>query len=203
MWSYLLIGFVLALLGGLPLGASNLAVIHHSKTHSLQKGLRVAYGAGLGELALAFFALCYSNALLGFFEMNPWIQWLFVIGFFALGMALVLKLQLPKKKSYTPQVPRFGLGVFLALANPPVLFFWIVAMSVIQPFFPGLSNMSPLSVLIAFFIGVFLGKVGVLYGYARWTQNLSKKRNSGQLQRLVGLALIGISLVQGLRWAIS
>jgi len=203
MWSYLLLGASLAFVGGLPLGASNLAVIHHSKTHSLAKGMRIAYGAGLGEVLLALFALSYSNVLLGFFQMNVWIQWLFVAGFFALGVLLLLNYRLPKRRSKLPKLPAFSLGTFLALANPPVLFYWIVAISIVQPLFPGLSEMSPLMVLFGFFVGVFLGKIGVLYGYARWTRKLSDKRSSGQLQRILGLVLIGLSLAQSVRWAIS
>ena len=60
-----------------------------------------------------------------------------------------------------------------------------------------------MNLLLAFFVGVFIGKVAVLYGYARYTRKLSQRRSSGQLQRLVGLVLIGISVAQGLRWAIS
>ena len=96
MWSYLLLGALLAIAGGLPLGASNLAVIHQSKTHSLAKAMRTAYGAGIGEVVLAFGALWYSQALLGFLQMNLWIQWVFVLAFFGLGLALLLNYRLPK-----------------------------------------------------------------------------------------------------------
>ena len=152
---------------------------------------------------LAFGALWYSQALLGFLQMNLWIQWVFVLVFFGLGLALLFNYKLPKTNNLIPKLPPLGLGAFLAFANPPVLFYWILGISLLQPLFPALSDMGPMNLLLAFFVGVFIGKVAVLYGYARYTRKLSQRRSSGQLQRLVGLVLIGISVAQGLRWAIS
>ncbi len=207
--TYVFIGIIMAFLGGLPLGASNLAVINRSSSKSVQEGMKIAYGAGFGEIALAFIALCYSRVLTVFFQMNPWIQLSFVFLFLAIGIYLVLpsrfkfKISLPKRSGLKQS--QFSLGFFLALLNPPVLIFWTLVIVLIQKFAIPLSDMSPTHVLLLFFSGVFLGKVTVLYLYARWSrrfQQKNKKENS-ILFRYVGLALVIISVAQGIRFFVS
>lgn len=80
--TYILIGMLLSAVGAIPLGASNIAMITTTRKESLSKGLRIAQGAGVGEVVLAFFALWYTKMLTNFFEMNSWVQLSFIGLFF-------------------------------------------------------------------------------------------------------------------------
>lgn len=202
---YALIGAVLSAAGGVPLGASNLAVISTTTKHSLSKGMKVAHAAGLGEVTLAFMALCYSSILADFFKMNPWIQAGFIMLFFAIGILLLFpmkfKMKIPRKKPGRKGSPWIT-GYLLALINPPVLLFWILGITLTQRLMIPISDMSPLLILLLFFTGVFTGKVFVLYLYARLGNRLQKRpvKNKTKLYRIVGVILILLASVQGVRF---
>ncbi len=134
--TYILTGMLLSAVGVIPLGASNIAVITTTSKESLSKGLRIARGAGVGEVVLAFFALWYTKMLANFFEMNAWIQISFI-----------------------------GL----------------------------------------FFIGVYIGTFITLYFYGKLSRKSAQKQRGEKykLYRIIGIALILISTLQGLRFFIN
>ena len=203
---YALVGFFLAILGAAPLGASNIAVITTTAKESLAKGMIIAYGAGLGEVLLAFLSLCNSTMLSNFFEMNPWLQALFIGIFFLVGLFFLfpnaIKICLKKTRERKRKNPKLFTGFILAALNPPVLLFWILAISLTSRYLLTISDMSPLLVLTLFFTGVFIGKVATLYFYARWSNKMKKKQQGDKtkLYRLIGIVLILISTVQGIRF---
>ena len=202
---YFIIGLIIAALGATPLGASNIAVITTSGKESLSKSMHIAYGAGFGEVILAFLALCYSQMLSDFFNMNPWVQLVFIISFLAIGIFFLLPKK-PKtviKKSIKPP-SKFFTGFILAIANPPVLLFWILAISITHKYVLSVSEMSPMIVLLLFFSGIYIGKVVTLYGYGKWSSKRSQSSgNKTKLYRGIGIALIAIAMVQGVRFLIS
>jgi len=206
---YIFIGFLLASIGAAPLGASNIAVVTTTTKKSLSRASNIIYGAGFGEVLLAFLSLWYSKMLSDYFTMNPWIQISFIFLFFIIGIYFLL----PKKPKialkHPPKAPsKFLTGFFLALANPPVLVYWILAISLVQKYIMTLSDMSPINVLIFFFTGVFIGKVWVLFMYGKLSKRFQKRNNddnntSSKLHRYIGVGLVVLSIVQGIRFAIS
>lgn len=203
---YFLVGALLAFIAGIAPGASNLAVVARSQSLSIKAGMRVAAGAGLGEVFLALFGLCYSMTLLHFLEMNLWAKLLPGILFTIIGIAVILKIKKPaafklkKKESSLKQSNDYLVGGLLALINPPVLLFWIIAITVIEMQWFPLNDMIALPALILFLIGVFAGKWLVLYGYARFTQKLNTNRPERTKKRpVMGYALVAIGLLQVVR----
>lgn len=202
---YFLIGLVMAMIGAAPLGASNIAVITTAGKESLSKGMHVAYGAGFGEVILAFLALCYSQLFSDFFNMNSWVQLVFIISFFAIGIFFLL----PKKPSVSfkkslKSPSKFITGFVLAFVNPPVLLFWILAISITHKFMLSVSDMSPIIILLLFFTGIYLGKVMMLYGYGKWSSKRSQNQeNKTKLYKGIGVALIAIAMVQGVRFLLN
>ena len=65
---YIFTGIILSVVGAVPLGASNIAVITTTAKESLSKGMRIAQGAGVGEVVLAYFALWYTKMISNFFD---------------------------------------------------------------------------------------------------------------------------------------
>lgn len=206
---YIIIGILLSVVGAVPLGASNIAVITTTTKESLKKGLQIAHGAGLGEVVLAFIALSYSNLIITFFEMNSWVQVSFIALFFILGMFFIFskKLNLRIKKSMISKIKnsKFITGFLLAILNPPVLLFWVIAISLTQKYIVPISSMSPLIILLIFFIGVYIGKFITLYFYGKISHRTAKKQNRERykLYRVIGIALILVSTIQGIRFCIS
>ncbi len=202
---YFIIGLVIAALGAAPLGASNIAVITTTGKESLSKSMHIAYGAGFGEVILAFLALCYSQILSDFFNMNPWIQLVFIISFLAIGIFFLLpnKPKIALKKSIKSP-SKFFTGFLLAFANPPVLLFWILAISITHKYVLSVSDMSPITVLLLFFSGIYTGKVVTLYGYGKWSSKMAQTNGSKtKLYKGIGIALIAIAMAQGVRFLIN
>jgi threonine/homoserine/homoserine lactone efflux protein len=206
---YIIIGVLLSAVGAVPLGASNIAVITTSTKESLSKGLVIAHGAGFGEVVLAFIALTYSKLITTFFEMNAWIQVSFIILFFIIGL-FFLFLKKIRFKIKNPMVnkrkkPKFLTGFLLAMLNPPVLIFWVIAISLTQKYMIPISSMSPFILLLLFFTGVYIGKFITLYFYGKISHHRAKKQNKERykLYRVIGIVLIVVSTLQGIRFFIS
>jgi threonine/homoserine/homoserine lactone efflux protein len=203
---YILTGMVLSIIGAAPLGASNIAVITTTTKESFSKGMRIAQGAGLGEVVLVFFALCYTEMIFNFFEMNSWIQISFIGLFFTIGLLFLFskKINFTFKKTSNPQrkYSKFLTGFLLAVFNPPVLIFWIIAISITQKYMLPISDLSPFLVLLLFFSGVYIGKYITLYFYGKFSQISTKKQtnNTNKLYRVIGIVLILISTLQGIRF---
>jgi len=204
---YFFTGFILSVIGAAPLGASNIAVITTTTKESFSKGMRIARGAGFGEVLLAFFALCYTTAISDFFEMNSWIQALFILLFFIGGIIFLFStklffqfIKIQKKKN---KHSKFLTGLFLAIINPSVLIYWILAISLTQMYLLPISDMSPFTTLTLFFIGVFSGKVAILYFYGKWSRKTVQKEKNTNLYRIIGISLILISTIQGIRFIVS
>ncbi|MBQ0735133.1 hypothetical protein [Aquimarina celericrescens] len=87
---YLLFGTLIAIIGAIPLGAVNLAVINTSIKENIRTASYIALAAGIGEVILAFFAIHCSLQLSNFLKENKWIQINFIAIFFLVGLYFIL-----------------------------------------------------------------------------------------------------------------
>ncbi|WP_109299627.1 LysE family transporter [Aquimarina sp. AU474] len=208
---YLFIGTIIAIIGAVPIGAVNLAVINTSIKENIKKASYVALAAGIGEVLLALFALHCSMELSDFFQENRWIQVAFITLFFSIGiyfMVIKSKENNTKTKSkYKTKLPKskFLTGFSLALLNPPVVIYWIIAISLTNKYIFELTAQNPISSLALFFLGIYLGKITTLYFYGKWGNKMSQKQEGSKtkLHRIIGIALITISFFQGIKFIID
>ncbi len=100
---------------------------------------------------------------------------------------------------------KFLTGFLLAILNPPVLIFWVIAISLTQKYMIPISSMSPFIILVLFFTGVYIGKFITLYFYGKISHRTAKKQNKERykLYRVIGIALIVVSSLQGIRFFIN
>ncbi|MFD2564138.1 LysE family transporter [Aquimarina rubra] len=203
---YLILGTLTSIVGALPLGAVNIAVINTTIREDVRKAFRIALAAGIGEVFLAFFALHCSMELTDFFENNPWIQLVIISIFLVLGVYFLVR---KKKEETTKQTQKIKLGkskfltgFSLAFLNPPVIVYWIIAISLTNKHLFQLTLHTPLTALFLFFTGIYLGKIGTLYLYSKWGNRMAKKSGDAKtkLFKIIGIALIVISFVQGIKF---
>ncbi len=203
---YLFLGILIATIGALPLGAVNLAVINTSIKENINRALSIALAAGVGELVLAFFALHCSMELSVFFQENQWIQISFIVVFFAVGvyfMWLINKIKpIPKQRKIKLANSKFLTGFSLAVLNPPVIVYWILAISLTDKYIFKLTSQNPLSSLLLFFLGIYLGKIGTLYFYGKWGNRMANKKEDSKtkLHKIIGIALITLSIFQSIKF---
>ncbi|WP_299255936.1 LysE family transporter [uncultured Aquimarina sp.] len=206
---YLILGILTSVAGALPLGAVNIAVINTTIKENTRKALRIALAAGIGEVLLAFFALHCSMELTGFFENNRWIQLVIISIFLVIGIYFLVRKNKQDTNVKAPKIKlgksKFITGFSLAFLNPPVIIYWIVAISLTNKHLFELTLYIPLIALFLFFSGIYLGKIGTLYLYSQWGKKMAQKSNDSKtkLFKIIGVALILISFVQGVKFLIA
>lgn len=192
-----LIGFIVTIIGAVPPGASNLAVIKTTVQENIYQSLKISYGSGIGEVLLAFTAFSSGMVVQEFFAMHIWLQFL-IAGILGAAGIYFIKTKQVEKRDSRKYSSKYLTGFALSVINPPVLIYWVIVFSVLRSSFNlGLENSS--LALILFFIGVFFGKVATLYGYGKLGTRIQKKKpdtNSSSLNRMIGVVLISLSLIQ-------
>ena len=194
-----LIGITATIVGALPPGASNLAVIKTTVNENIKQGLKISYGAGIGEVILAFLALSFGFVIKEYFVMHTWIQITLIVVLFIVGIYLV-RTKPKEVKDPSSYSSKYATGFILSFINPPVLIYWVVVFSMLHKNY-NFDSMAALPVLILFFSGVFLGKVLTLYGYGKLGYLIQNKKSNFKcfINRLIGVILIVISVVQVVR----
>lgn len=204
---YLLAGSLGALIGGAPLGASNIAVISATTQNRHRRANLISLGAAMGEVLLVVLALCYSRLLADILQMNPWIQAGFIAIFFLVGLGFLWAHRLPSTawKARQWRSHPLGMGIFLAFVNPPVLVFWMVVVSLSSRVMLPLSDTLPWTELLLFLLGVGLGKFGILWAYGRFGRRFERKNGGDKtkLYRLIGIVLVLLSTLQGIRFLLA
>ena len=200
---YLFLGFVTAIIGALPLGASNIAVINTTLKHNLKVALRIAVTAGIAEVILSVYALNYNMMVKEFFSTNQWLQILIALLLLGIGGFLFFKKNKASSDKKTKVVfkSHYFNGFFLGLLNPPVLVYWLLVYGMINSNVAMLTIKSSLTVLLLFFSGVYLGKVITLYFYGKFSLYLQVKFSNinGVINKLTGSMLFTVGVFQFLK----
>ncbi|WP_378181924.1 LysE family transporter [Aquimarina sp. SS2-1] len=202
---YLILGFFTSTVGALPLGAVNIAVINTTLQEDLKQAFRITLAAGVGEVVLAFFALHCSMELTSFFENHQWIQVTIISLFLIIGIYFLIR---KKRKTVSentfkikPEKSKLFIGFSLAVLNPPVILYWIVAISLTNKYIFQLTQHTSLIALFLFFSGIYLGKITTLYFYSQWGNKMAQKSDDAKVKlfKIIGVVLIAISLAQGVK----
>ncbi len=196
---YFFIGIFASVLGALPLGASNIAVINTTLKQDVKQAFKIAVAAGIAEVILSLYALHCNTVVQDFIDNNMWIQVAIVLLLLCIGAFLFFKKQKQKehKRKYLVQ-SKYLTGFFLGILNPPVLIYWVVAIGFLNKTNFMLSLQSSLLVLFLFFTGIYLGKLLTLYLYSKFSlvikhriQNINQRVN-----KITAVFLIVIALFQ-------
>lgn len=198
---YTLIGIIASIIGALPLGASNIVVINTTIKQNLKLAMKIAFAAGVAEVILSYYALNYNMLVKDFFLSNQWLQIFISILLLAVGGLLFFK----KNKEKTAKNSRskflkskYVTGFLLGLLNPPVLVYWLLVYGIINSNVAMLSVKSPTSILVLFFLGVYLGKVLTLYVYGKFGLFMQKKFNNVNtlINKVTGSLLFTVGVFQ-------
>ena len=195
---YFLLGLLAAIVGALPLGASNIIVINTTLKHNARQAFKIAIAAGLAEVILSFYALHCNTVVQNFIAKNQWIQIAIVLVLLCAGAYLFFKKQsenTTKKKGVIKS--KYVSGFLSGILNPPVLVYWLVAIGFINDSTYMLSLESSVSILFLFFIGVYLGKLLTLYLYSKFSLIIKNKVQNITLilNKVTGVLLIVIAML--------
>lgn len=172
---YLLTGLLAAFLGALPPGAVNLSVVYTTLNQGAKQSTPIILAAAIGEIVLSLFALHCTMVVEEYFQKNIVIQYTIAIILILAGIFLLFQ----KKKEDAPKNQKknkgFLKGLLLAILNPPVLVFWLVAFSFISGNTTVMVNMGFTLRVVIFFLGVFVGKILALWVYLQLSKKIATK----------------------------
>lgn len=197
---YFFIGLLASIIGALPLGASNIAVVNTTLRQNASKAFKIAVTAGISEVILSYYALHCNMVVKDFFNANQWLQISIAVLLLCVGSFLFFKSNRKKPKSSIKSnkllQSKYAIGFFLGLLNPPVLIYWLLVYGVINSNDVMLSLQFSSVVLFLFFVGVYAGKVLTLFLYSKFSLVIKRKfeninaiisKVSGSLLFFVGL----------------
>ena len=205
--TYLFLGMLTAIIGALPLGTTNVAVINTTIKENLKNALKIVYTAALAEIILVIIALNFNMQIEHFIDMNIWLQYTISGILLVIGIILLLGRKECVKddndeciiiKERRIRISKHMLGFILGLVNPTVLIYWILVISFLKKKMIDLNPNIDYSLLLLFLIGVFLGKVITLYSYGKFsfTLKVKMKNITTKVNRVIGLLLSIVSLFQ-------
>jgi len=196
--TYLFLGFITAILGALPLGTTNVAVMNTTIKENIQSALKIAYTAAIAEVILVLVALYYNTKILKFIDHNIWVQYSIAVILLVVGAFLFFRKKDSRVIKKTLKISKQLLGFILGMVNPPVLIYWIIAISFLKKKMIYLDLSSEFTLLILFLVGVFFGKVVTLYGFGKFSHQLKLKIKhlTTKANQIIGLFLAVVSIVQ-------
>ncbi len=204
---YLFLGFITAVIGALPLGTTNVAVINTTIKENLKNALKIIYTAALAEGILVIIALNFNMQIEHFIGENLWLQYGIAVLLLTVGIVLAIGRKECVKdennecviiKKRRIKVSKQQLGFILGLVNPTVLIYWILVISFLRKKMIYLDISLETSLLVLFLIGVFLGKVVTLYAYGKFSHSLKVKMKNitTKVNRVIGILLLFVSVFQ-------
>ena len=170
---FLLVGFLASIIGALPLGATNIAVINTTLRQKAKQAYKIIITASIAEALLSYYALHYNMMVKDFFATNQWLQIAIALVLLGIGSFLFFNKKGASKNVTTKKNGfwnnKYATGFLLGLLNPPVLVYWLLVYGIINMKIAVLSIESSISILILFFLGVFFGKIFTLHLYSRFS----------------------------------
>ena len=196
--TYLFLGLITAVLGALPLGTTNVAVINTTIKENIHNALKIMYPAAIAEVILVLLAMYYNTKIIGFIDGNIWVQYSIAVVLLLAGAILFFRRKDAVINNNKPEIPKQLLGFILGMVNPAVLIYWILAISFLNKKIIHLDLSIEYTLLILFLVGVFFGKVVTLYGFGKFSHLLKLKMNyvSAKVNQIIGVLLAVVSIIQ-------
>ena len=203
---YFFTGLLVAIIGALPLGTVNVAVINTTIKENISSALKIVFPAAIGELLLILFAISYFKTIQEFISQNNWLEYIIVLLLFVLGIVLIFgKKNCIKDENgecivtkNKVQLSKEGLGFLLGLFNPTVLIYWLLVISFLSTRMIQLNLNTGLLLLSAFFFGAFIGKSITLYCYGKCSHILKMKVKgiTATINIVIGNLLLIVAVIQ-------
>ena len=196
---YLFVGFLACLLGTIPFGPINLAVVKTTVDYDRRSGIEIACAASIIESLQALIAICFGALISSFLDANVSVKFFLAFIFIALAIFIFTRKPEPEltlKKQQSRPLSFFRKGLIIAGLNPQAVPFWVFALAAISQYFEfqymGLT-------LAGFLLGVFIGKLVALYGFVVASTYLKTRlqESSTLVNRLLAVILLFIGLNQG------
>jgi threonine/homoserine/homoserine lactone efflux protein len=182
------LGILITSVGALPFGLVNLAVLDISFRSGLREAMKVARGAAIVEIIYGVIALLFGTLISYYTKNNTGVKFLTLMVPGIAGLYFLFK----KNKNINKPVisdPGFIKGILLNLVSIQVFLYWLIAIPLINTFMD-ISFSFP--ELIAFALGIWLGKMGILWIYGYFSPRILSKSEflTGNINRIIGSVIL-------------
>lgn len=185
----ILTGITAAIIGALPFGLVNLTVLDTAYRKGKKQAMHIAHGAAWIEVLFGLFAIVLGNRVVQLTNHIPLIHYLIIS---LPGMIGVFFLFKKSTNNSMPKVKSNGLlkGFFLNLISLQVLLYWVIAIT----FLIGnqILALDRWVNIFIFLVGIWFGKLSVLWLYAFWSNTIFNKWQflSLNMNRIIGGVLL-------------
>jgi len=196
---HLFLGLVAGILGTIPLGPVNLLVVNTSVSKNLRAAMVLASAASIMELIKPLLAIYFSWLITRHIQSNMYIQLTVVLAFVLIGLYFLLKRNTTHMaENNRREVPEFLKGVLISFLNIPALPFWILVVAYCESTVGFDFSISAVGIFLA---GVFLGRYGTLWMYARLSQYISERSSfiALWLNRIIAILFFVLAIIQAFR----
>ena len=196
LW-YFLVATLTSFISTLPFGPINLTVIKSTVDHHKSGAIQVSLAAATVEIGQALLAIWFGVVISSFIEAHAVLYLGVGLAFIALALYVWVHETHPVLSNNTDGEPAFfKRGVLIALLNPQAIPFWIFAATLTSTYL-GFDYAGTL--LAAYLLGVWTGKMLALYGFVLGSDYLKTHLDEGSrfVNHLLAvvLVLIGLSLL--------
>lgn len=190
----IIIGFIAALIGALPVGLVNLTVLDKAFHADQKNALHVAHGAAWIEVVFGFIALSLGNKITVFMDNKSVFYYVILLLPALVGIVFLFRKNTINKKQERSG-NHFLKGVFLNLISVQVLLYWLIAVVYISHFHIRIQGFYE---TVGFLAGIWIGKMLVLWFYAKISKTIFNKWQflSLYMNRIIGGVLLVSVFIQ-------
>lgn len=193
----LLSGILVTAIGALPFGLVNLYVLDISNKRGYRAGMTIAFGAALIEVIYGITAIMAGIFIIKLLDEYSYLNYIIASVIGLAGIMFFFK-KTEQKVNSAVGIKGFWKGVFLNLISIQVLLFWLVAI----PFLYSQNRFNDAPAFIfTFLAGIWIGKIGVLWIYARMSRIILSKSDllAKNINRIIGAILLVTGIIQILK----
>jgi threonine/homoserine/homoserine lactone efflux protein len=190
------LGFVVSLLGSLPLGVLNLTALRLTVQQGIRAASRFVLACTLIEFVYAYLTVWGARWVSQYALLKPLAEGLTALVLLALGIHYLLKKPAESTAPVADAVGPFRLGVQLSLLNVAAFPFWTFYTTVLTHQKWVSLNTQPQ--LLIYVLGISAGTLAGLWVFVWGGQWLLHRftHRLHQLDRLMGWLLVGLGLMQ-------
>ena len=186
--------FLITIIGALPFGLVNLTVLDVSFRNGKSAALKVAHGAAWIEVIFGFAALIAGSWIGLAMHQNVITEYLAMIIPALVGVFFFLK-KTSSTADNRDQHRGFIKGALLNLVSIQVLLYWLFAVAYVNTRWQPEFNIYS---ILLFASGIWLGKMGVLWIYARFSVPILSRSTflAQNMNRIIGTVLAFSAIFQ-------